>query len=142
MQLQDNPTLAVHQLHYPTTVVKDIVLLDGLFGNLSNWKAVQQEFKPNYQVCIPQPFFNYFLGGDLNKLDAQKQNLKELLHFIKIPILLIWGLQDIVTPFEVSEECYQHLSNATLHFIDRCDHASMMAQNELFNGYVSNFLAS
>ncbi|MNR36660.1 Pimeloyl-[acyl-carrier protein] methyl ester esterase [compost metagenome] len=74
--------------------------------------------------------------------DAQKQNLKELLHFIKIPVLLIWGLQDIVTPPEVAEEFYQHLPNATLHYIDRCGHAPMMEQPELFNGYVSNFLAS
>lgn len=251
MQLQINQALAAHPIHYPTTVAKDIVLLHGLFGNLSNWNSVQQELSPNHQVWIPQlPLFNHFLGGGLNKLvdflenylqehqinnpilignslgghvallytlkypekverlvltgssglyensfggsfprvkdyqyikqkvedvfdrkevvdeemvsyvfdivqhkskalsvimlarDAQKQNLKDFLPFIKIPVLLIWGLQDIVTPPEVAEEFHQYLPNATLHYIDRCGHAPMMEQPDLFNGYVSQFLAS
>ncbi|WP_205529733.1 alpha/beta fold hydrolase [Pedobacter chitinilyticus] len=251
MQLQINQALAAHPMPYPTTVAKDVVLLHGLFGNLSNWRLLHKELSANYNVWTPElPLFNHFLGGGLNKLadfledflntqqisnpilignslgghiallyalkypqkvtslvltgssglyensfggsfprvkdyqyikqkvedvfdrkevvdeemvnyvfdivqqktkalsvimlarDAQKQNLKELLHFIQIPVLLIWGLQDVVTPPAVAEEFYEHLPNATLRFIDECGHAPMMEQPELFNEYVSQFLAS
>jgi len=72
--------------------------------------------------------------------DAQKQNLADYLPLINIPVLLIWGLQDIVTPPAVAEQFHNLLPNSTLHFINDCGHAPMMEQPELFNGYVSNFL--
>jgi 2-hydroxy-6-oxonona-2,4-dienedioate hydrolase len=74
--------------------------------------------------------------------DAQKQNLKDYLPLIKIPVLLIWGLQDIVTPPEVAAQFHECLPNSVLHYINHCGHAPMMEQPELFNKYVSHFIAS
>jgi len=251
MQLQTGPILHSHSLYYGAAHSNDVVLLHGLFGNLSNWQMLHHELSAKYKVWVPElPIFNHFLGGGLNKLvdfleeylnarqiqkvvlignslgghiallyalkypqkvarlvltgssglyensfggsfprvkdyqyikqkvedvfdrkevvnedmvnyvfdivqqktkalsvimlarDAQKQNLKDLLHFIQVPVLLIWGLQDIVTPPAVAEEFYEHLPDATLRFIDECGHAPIMEQPELFNEYVSQFLAS
>ena len=228
---------------------RDIILLHGLFGHLSNWKKVENKFAVKHKIWSPElPLFNNIVGQNLNKLvsfleqyiainnivkpilignslgghiallytlkhpekveklvltgssglyentfggsfprvkdynyikkkiedifdrkevvdhemidhvfgivqqklkvlsviglarDAQKQNLSTYLPLIKTPVLLIWGLQDIVTPPAVAEQFHQLLPNSTLHFIDRCGHAPMMEQPELFNGYVSNFL--
>ncbi len=74
--------------------------------------------------------------------DAQKQNLKDFLPLIKLPVLLIWGLQDVVTPPAVAEQFHRLLPNATLHYINQCGHAPMMEQPELFNHHVNNFLSA
>lgn len=234
----------------PNTEFKDVILLHGLFGSLSNWKAVQQEFSEEYRLFTPElPLFKPFvgtsrldrlvtfleayieehkifkpvlignsLGGHVallyalkhpNKVgklvlagssglyensfggsfprikdysyirqkvedvfdrkevvsdevvesvysivqssvkaiaviglakDAQRQNLKEHLHKITIPVLLIWGLQDIVTPPDVAHEFYFLLPHAKLHLLNQCGHVPMMEQPELFNEYVSDFL--
>lgn len=230
---------------------QDIILLHGLFGNLSNWKSVSSKFAAQHQVWTPElPLFSKIPGRRLDRLvlfleqyieknnikkpilignslgghvallytlkhpdrvkklvltgssglyentfggsfprvkdyqyirnkveaifdrkevvddemvahvfgivqqqlkvlsiiglarDAQKQNLKDELPLIKIPVLLIWGLQDIVTPPAVAEQFHHLLPNSTLHYINQCGHAPMMEQPALFNQHVGQFLAS
>ena len=58
-----------------------------------------------------------------------KADLKD----IKIPVCLIWGKQDNVTPPEVAVEFNEELPDATLYWIDKCGHAPMMEHPELFN---------
>lgn len=250
MQLQYNQIQQNFIQHCPVKT-KDIILLHGLFGNLSNWKSVEKKFGLEHQVWAPElPLFSNIIGQGLNKLvlfleqyinqnqiekpvlignslgghvallytlkhpdkveklvltgssglyentfggsfprvkdynyikakiedvfdrkevvddeminhvfgivqhklkvlsiiglarDAQKQNLAVYLPQIKIPVLLIWGLQDIVTPPAVADEFKELLPNATLHYINHCGHAPMMEQPELFNNYVSQFLVA
>lgn len=73
--------------------------------------------------------------------DAQRQNLKDRLAEIKIPVLLIWGLQDIVTPPEVAREFHKLIPHSKLHLIDECGHVPMMEQPILFNQYLKVFLS-
>ena len=42
---------------------------------------------------------------------------------IKIPVCLIWGKDDIVTPPEDTEEFHELFPNSELHWIDKCGHA-------------------
>jgi 2-hydroxy-6-oxonona-2,4-dienedioate hydrolase len=72
--------------------------------------------------------------------DAKKQNLKNELPNIKIPVLLIWGIQDFITPLSVAEEFYLSLSNAKLCLINECGHVPMMEQPETFNELLKDFL--
>ena len=65
--------------------------------------------------------------------DAIKSNMKSDLKDIKIPVCLIWGKQDPVTPPEVAVEFNEELPDATLYWIDKCGHAPMMEHPELFN---------
>lgn len=74
--------------------------------------------------------------------DAKRQNLKNDLHKINRPVLLVWGKQDHVTPPEVAEEFFQHLPNSKLAFIDNCGHVPMMEQPQLFNQYLAQFLTA
>lgn len=250
MQLQLNQVQRSFLPHCGTQT-KDIILLHGLFGQLSNWTSVSKRFSFQYQVWSPElPLFNATIGQSLNRLvtfleqyiaqnqiikpvlignslgghiallytlkypdrveklvltgssglyentfggtfprvkdyayikhkieaifdrkevvdqamvdhvfgivqqklkvlsviglarDAQKQNLKDSLPNINVPVLLIWGLQDIVTPPSVGEQFHRLLPNSTLHYINQCGHAPMMEQPESFNQHVAHFLSA
>jgi 2-hydroxy-6-oxonona-2,4-dienedioate hydrolase len=71
---------------------------------------------------------------------AQRNNVTDLLSQIDHQTLLIWGLQDTITPPEVAIEFHNHLPNAEIIFIDHCGHAPMMEQPKLFNQHVREFL--
>ena len=71
---------------------------------------------------------------------AQRHNMSEVIPNIKIPVLLIWGLNDTITPPIVAHEFNRLLPNSELHFIDKCGHAPMMEHPHIFNKYFSRFL--
>ncbi|MES2826560.1 MAG: alpha/beta hydrolase [Bacteroidota bacterium] len=71
---------------------------------------------------------------------AIRHNMSKELSRITIPVSLIWGKQDKVTPPEVADEFHQLLPNSELNWVDLCGHAPMMERPEAFNGYLEKFL--
>jgi pimeloyl-ACP methyl ester carboxylesterase len=71
---------------------------------------------------------------------AQRNNLANDLPNIKVPTLLVWGLNDTITPPMVAYEFNRLIPNTELRFIDRCCHAPMMEHPETFNEVVEQFL--
>lgn len=71
---------------------------------------------------------------------AIRHNMSKDLSKITIPVSLIWGKQDKVTPPEVAEEFHQLLPNSELNWVDKCGHAPMMERPEIFNTYLNTFL--
>ena len=71
---------------------------------------------------------------------AVRHNLEDRLHDIKVPTLLIWGVQDTVTPLWVGEKFKELIPNAELVKVDHCGHAPMMERPELFNIALDNFI--
>ncbi|MCZ4224546.1 alpha/beta fold hydrolase [Pedobacter rhodius] len=71
---------------------------------------------------------------------AIRHNMGKELSKITIPVSLIWGKNDKVTPPEVAEEFYQLLPNSELNWVDKCGHAPMMEHPEIFNAYLEKFL--
>ncbi|KQR68122.1 alpha/beta fold hydrolase [Pedobacter sp. Leaf176] len=71
---------------------------------------------------------------------AIRHNMGKELSKITIPVSLIWGKNDKVTPPEVAEEFYQLLPNSELNWVDKCGHAPMMEHPEIFNSYLEKFL--
>ncbi len=71
---------------------------------------------------------------------AQRHNMAKDIRKIKIPTLLVWGLNDTITPPEVAHEFNRLIPNSEIRFIDKCGHAPMMEHSEIFNQYVSQFL--
>ncbi len=71
---------------------------------------------------------------------AQRQNLAHKLKEIQCPTLLIWGLNDNITPVPVAHEFHRNIKNSQLAFIDHCGHAAMMEQPERFNLITEKFL--
>lgn len=71
---------------------------------------------------------------------AIRHNMAKELKKITIPVSLIWGKQDKVTPPDVAEEFHELLPNSELNWVDKCGHAPMMEQPEVFNSYLEKFL--
>ncbi len=71
---------------------------------------------------------------------AIRHNMKKDLHKITIPVGLIWGRDDKITPPEVAVEFSEELPDAELHWIDHCGHAPMMEQPVVFNRILKGFL--
>lgn len=71
---------------------------------------------------------------------AQRHNLANDLHKIKVPTLLIWGLNDTITPPHVAHEFNRLIGHSELHFIDHCCHAPMMERPTEFNILLKDFL--
>lgn len=73
---------------------------------------------------------------------AQRHNMANDIPNIKAPTLLVWGLNDTITPPAVGHEFNRLIPNSTLRFVDKCCHAPMMEHPEKFNTLVENFLAA
>jgi Predicted hydrolases or acyltransferases (alpha/beta hydrolase superfamily) len=71
---------------------------------------------------------------------AQRNNLGPELQNIKVPTLLVWGLNDTITPPLVGHEFNRLIPNSELKFIDKCCHAPMMEHPQKFNEMVEDFL--
>ncbi|WP_310391537.1 alpha/beta fold hydrolase [Hymenobacter sp.] len=73
---------------------------------------------------------------------AQRHNLSKELARIAVPVLLVWGLNDTITPPPVAHEFARLLPRAELRFLDRCCHAPMMERAAGFNAHLRRFLRS
>ncbi len=73
---------------------------------------------------------------------AQRNNLALDLPKILVPTLLVWGLNDTITPPMVAHEFNRLIPNSKLKFIDQCCHAPMMEHPDKFNQLVGDFLGS
>ena len=71
---------------------------------------------------------------------AQRHNMAGDIPNIKQPTLLVWGLNDTITPPMVAHEFNRLIPNSDLKFIDACCHAPMMEHPERFNDLVEDFL--
>lgn len=71
---------------------------------------------------------------------AIKHNLGDELNGIHVPVCLIWGKNDTITPPMVAEEFHQLLPTSQLHWIDKCGHAPMMEVPSEFNKILDKFL--
>ncbi|PTR00966.1 pimeloyl-ACP methyl ester carboxylesterase [Mucilaginibacter yixingensis] len=71
---------------------------------------------------------------------AIRHNMAKEVHKITVPVSLIWGKNDKITPPDVAVEFSQLLPNSELHWIDKCGHAAMMERPHEFNELLEPFL--
>lgn len=71
---------------------------------------------------------------------AIRHNMRDELKNYPMPVCLIWGKNDTITPPEVAEEFHEHLPQSDLFWIDKCAHAPMMEHPEQFNQILENWL--
>ncbi len=71
---------------------------------------------------------------------AQRHNMADEIKNISAPTLLVWGLNDTITPPMVAHEFDKLIPNTTLKFIDKCGHAPMMEKSEEFNEILEEYL--
>ncbi len=71
---------------------------------------------------------------------AIRHNMAKDLPKMLLPVCLIWGTHDKVTPPNVAEEFNKLLPNSSLFWIDKCGHAAMMEHPDQFNEILFNWL--
>lgn len=73
---------------------------------------------------------------------AQRHNMAEEVTRIQVPTLLVWGLNDTITPPHVAHEFHRLMPHSEVRFIDHCCHAPMMEQAEKFNRIVTEWIGN
>ncbi len=71
---------------------------------------------------------------------AVRHNLEDKLGEIMCPTLLVWGVQDSVTPIWVGEKFHELIRFSELVKVEHCGHAPMMERPDLFNVGLEDFL--
>lgn len=71
---------------------------------------------------------------------ALQHNIREHIGTINVPVLLIWGKNDNITPAFVGEEFHKLFVNSELHLLDNCGHAPMMEKPDEFIAIFEAFL--
>lgn len=72
---------------------------------------------------------------------AIRHNMAKEIPRMTMPVLLIWGRQDTITPPHVAEEFHALFPINELHWIDACGHAPMMEHPDEFNRILEKWLA-
>ena len=73
---------------------------------------------------------------------AVRNNLSQELARLSIPVFLIWGENDEITPPSVAEEFHKLIPNSKLAWINNCGHSAMMERPNRFNELLDEFLRS
>lgn len=71
---------------------------------------------------------------------AIRHNMAKDLPNMAIPVCLIWGKNDVITPPEVAEDFHKGLPDCDLFWIDECGHAPMMEHPQAFNGLLNDWM--
>lgn len=71
---------------------------------------------------------------------SQETDVSDILPMLRLPVLLIWGLQDKVTTPEVALQFHDLLPNGTVRFIDACGHLPMVEKPDEYARHVLDFL--
>lgn len=90
----------------------------------------------------------YETVNDRNKLiktlaiakSAIRHNMAKDLPKMDLPVCIIWGKNDTVTPPEVATEFNELLPDSDLFWIDKCGHAAMMEHPDQFNEILYSWL--
>jgi 2-hydroxy-6-oxonona-2,4-dienedioate hydrolase len=69
-----------------------------------------------------------------------QSSVSSFLSDLEIPIQLIWGLQDKISPPEVALHFHDLLKHGQLKFIDQCGHLPMIEQSHKLNNIIEDFL--
>jgi 2-hydroxy-6-oxonona-2,4-dienedioate hydrolase len=73
---------------------------------------------------------------------AIRHNMSENIPDMTMPVCIIWGKQDTVTPPDVAEEFNRLFPDSDLYWIDKCGHAAMMEHPEKFNEILDEWLTN
>ena len=151
----------VFALHYPARVARLVLTgssglfedgMGGSFPKRGNYAYVQERVGYTFydpQIATKELVDEVFEVTNSNAKclriiaiarSAQRHNLSRDLRRITGPVLLVWGLNDTITPPSVAHEFAQLLPQATLRFLDHCGHAPMMERPAGFNTYLRQFL--
>ena len=151
----------LYTLSHPTKVNRLVLTASsGLYENTMGGSFIKRD---NYAYIAERVAYTFYDPNTVNKAyvdeifnvtndrskslrviaiakSAQRHNMAQELPSIHTPALVIWGLNDTITPPSVAHEFDRLLPNARLRFIDQCCHAPMMEHPQRFNQILDHFL--
>ncbi|MBT1703919.1 alpha/beta fold hydrolase [Chryseosolibacter indicus] len=147
--------------HYPENVKKVIISgCSGLFENIPPINKADQIDYDSVEDQVKDAFYKRDIVGTTminkvyNTVNASSKNLhisafassskkslvSKFLFRVSRPVLMIWGLQDKITPPEVALHFHDLLRYGTIKFIDECGHYPMIEKPESYNEALLEFL--
>ena len=147
--------------HHPDRVRK--IVLSGSSGFSENFSPADDDFSEDFgsvQDHVKEAFYKPDLvtpnlidrvfekiNIPSNKLhikylaqSSRETDISKFLSKLKVPVLLIWGLQDKITPPEVALQFHDLLPFGSVRFINECGHLPMIEKQELYVYHVESFL--
>jgi pimeloyl-ACP methyl ester carboxylesterase len=151
----------MYTLHHPDQVQR--LVLTGSSGLFENTLGGSFPKRGNYAYIAERVAYTFFdpktitkayidevfnVTSDIPKAmrvvsiakSAQRNNMAHQLPNIRATTLLVWGLNDTITPPLVAHEFDALLPHAILRFVDKCCHAPMMEHPQKFNALLEQFL--
>lgn len=151
----------VYTVSHPEKV-KALVLTgsSGLYENAFGGSFPRREDKKYIREKVEKTFYDpsvatdelveevFGIINDRNKLirvlaiakSAIRHNMRDEIPNMNLPVCLIWGKDDIVTPPDVAVEFHQLFPQSELFWIDKCGHAAMMEHPIQFNETLAPWL--
>lgn len=121
---------AVNKTFTNPSLIKGLVLIATSGGidltpfNVQDWRTEYQEQYPRYP--------NWFMSTNIN--------YEDYLATIHVPILLIWGDDDPISPIAVGKYLNSKLRNSKLHIIEGGKHDLAEKYAKEVSLYINNFL--
>jgi pimeloyl-ACP methyl ester carboxylesterase len=72
---------------------------------------------------------------------AERAETCTKLHEIKVPVLIMVGKEDEITPPEVALAMHEKIKGSTIQIIEHAGHLSNMENSKEFNNQISGFLS-
>jgi len=72
---------------------------------------------------------------------AERSETCTKLHEIKVPVLIMVGKEDEITPPAAALSMHEKIKGSTIHFIDHAGHLSNMENSKEFNNHLTAFLS-
>ncbi|MFT4412609.1 alpha/beta fold hydrolase [Fredinandcohnia humi] len=129
----------------------DKVAFDTAINNLQTGKGTVKEIfavLDPYYVYSPDALLkktntasnevvNRVLGADISASYDVRESLQKLAH---IPVLILQGEHDLITPSKLDELLLQYIPNKTLVVLERCGHWTVVERPQRFNEEVMRFI--
>jgi pimeloyl-ACP methyl ester carboxylesterase len=71
---------------------------------------------------------------------AKRDSIAERLPALRVPTLLVWGMNDVVTPPDVGRRFNALIAESRLWLLARCGHVPMLERPLPFNRVVADWL--
>src|SRR5205807_623748 len=65
---------------------------------------------------------DWVVGRTLQSMYTGKDLLDDKLQNVKVPALIVWGKQDMVTPLVIAEQMHKSMPQSVLYVVDGCGH--------------------
>lgn len=146
---------------HPRIVNKIVVSGAGLFQNEELEEIIHSDVDVSEVVDerVKSAFYNSYLalpalvseiqrtiGNESRRANIEslvktssEDSLESLLNKIDHRVMLLWGLEDKITPPGVTFHFHDFLSNSEIRFIEKCGHLPMIEEPEKFVKHLASF---